>query len=478
MQEEESSKKSLTDWDIARVEKAVLSSYIYNYLEVINFSEIEAVPPEFFPNKIPRQIFQTLSTLETKNGTFDPILILEALKSNNQSDQTVLDYCSDYLTNLPRRASYFNFRKYLEILRNNWIKRELDGLSREIINTRWNVYIINDLISKWEKSFLEITLKDRKLNFLNAKEVIKSYENLVVSSQSSETICYLTTGYQPLDEKIKGLKPGQLVVIASRPGVGKTTFALNLINNNLHRITPPFKTEKEIAIGVFSLEMTNEIIIEKLIAIESKIELYTLQKLSEGKKVQELDLEIIESSKKKISEARILFCDDANITLGNIIATIKLWSRKYLLKLVIIDYLQLINLPLEKELNNWNPNQKISLISRQLKILSIELNICILSLSQLNRKLEERKGADRIPVLSDLRDSGSIEQDADIVIFLYKSLSKKGKELDEEGEEMMIGEEEHYSSEISMKIGKNRYGPTGTIQFQLDKKVGKFSVSK
>ncbi|RAO94758.1 DNA helicase, partial [Mycoplasma wenyonii] len=245
--------------------------------------------------------------------------------------------------------------------------------------------------------------------------------------------------------------------------------------------SPPFKAEGENAIGIFSLEMINEIIIEKLIAIDSKTKLNTLQKLSEGKKVQDFYLEIIENSKKKLSEANLLFCDDVNITLGKIIATVKLWARKYLLKLVIIDYLQLINLPLDKELNNLNPTQKISLISRQLKILAMELNICILSLSQLNRKLEERRGSDKTPVLSDLRDSGSIEQDADIVIFLFPSLGKKTKEVVEAGEEEieMVGDEElNYSTEISLKIGKNRYGPTGIIKFLLDKEIGKFSVIK
>ncbi|RAO95262.1 DNA helicase [Mycoplasma wenyonii] len=479
MQEGES-KKSLTELDIAWVERAVLSSYIYNYADVINLSEIEAVAPEFFQNAIPRQIFQTLLTLEVKNGSFDPILIYESLKSNNQFNQSFLESCSDYLTNLPRRANFFNFRKYLEILRNNWVKKELNNLSQEILQTRCNSDIINDLIARWEKSFLEITLKDRKLNYLSSKEVVKSYDYLVESSQTQESDRYLTSGYSLLDFKIKGFKPGQFVVIASRPGVGKTTFALNLINNNLHKISPPFKAEKENAIGIFSLEMINEIIIEKLIAIDSKTELYTLQRLTEGKKVQDLYLGIIENSKKRLSEANLLFCDDANITLGKIIATIKLWARKYSLKLVIIDYLQLINLPLDKELNNLNPTQKISLISRQLKILAMELNICILSLSQLNRKLEERRGSDRIPVLSDLRDSGSIEQDADIVIFLFPSLGKKMKEVVElEDEIEMVGDEElNYSTEISLKIGKNRYGPTGIIRFLLDKEIGKFSVTK
>ncbi|AHC39788.1 DNA helicase DnaB [Mycoplasma ovis str. Michigan] len=366
------------------------------------------------------------------------------------------------------------------------------------MQTRWNVEVINDLIEKWEKSFLDITLKDRTLNFLSSKEVVRSYENLIENSQLQDFELYLTTGYNLLDKKIKGFKPGHLIVIASRPGVGKTTFALNLISNNFHKIAPPFKSEKENAIGIFSLEMINEIIIEKLIAIDSKIDLFTLQGLSEGKKVEEIDLKVIEASKKKISQANLLFCDDANITLGKIIATIKLWSRKYLLKLVIIDYLQLINLPLEKELSSWNPNQKISHISRQLKILAIDLNICILTLSQLNRKLEERKGSDKVPVLSDLRDSGSIEQDSDVVIFLFPTPSSKkvkdspsskkssykskkyrfeedDEELEEDIEEILVEEEEFKKIEdISLKIGKNRHGPIGTIKFTLDKEIGKF----
>ncbi|CCE66536.1 DnaB helicase C-terminal domain-containing protein [Candidatus Mycoplasma haematominutum] len=465
--------------DILWAEKAVLASYIYNYPEVINFSEIEAISPAFFQNQYAREIFKTLSTLEVQDGKFDRVLIYEALKQNPNVDSQFLEDCDKFLENLPRGTHYYNFRKYLEILRNNWIKKELNNLSREILQTRWNLENMNDLIAKWERSFLDITLKDRKLNYLSAGEVVKSYNELVELNQKEKNNYFLKTGFHPLDLKIKGFKPGQFLVIASRPGIGKTTFALNLVNNNLSKITPPFQSEKEHAIGIFSLEMVKEIIMEKLLAIDSKTELFTLQREMEGKRIEQQDREVIESSKRKIAQAKLLFCDDANITLGKIIATIKLWSRKYLLKLVIIDYLQLINLPLEREFNNINANQKISLISRQLKVLSIDLNICILSLSQLNRKLEERKGADKVPMLSDLRDSGSIEQDADIVIFLYPTKSKKIKpeELVESVNESEF-EKEDDSHEISLKIGKNRYGPTGVIRFNHNREYGKFSLSR
>ncbi|AFO51600.1 DNA polymerase III delta prime subunit [Candidatus Mycoplasma haematolamae str. Purdue] len=478
MKEEELEGSSLTNLEVLRAEKAVLASYIFNYLEVINLSEIESIPPSLFQNNISKTIFETLLKLEVTDGKYDPILIYDSLKKDTNLSKSFLDNCSKYLENLPRGAHYYNFRKYLDILRNNWMKNELNKLSREILQTNWNLDNMNDLVDKWDKNFAAIIKVDRNLNFLKANEVVDKYNKLVENSQKEDETSYLRTGYSALDIKLKGFKPGQLWVIASRPGIGKTTFALNLIGNNLHKVTPPFsQQDRPPAIGLFSLEMINEIIIEKLIAIESKTSLSFLQRILEGKTMQAQDLSLVEASKKRISQSNLLFCDDANITLGKIIATVKLWSRKYELKLVVIDYLQLINLPLEKELNNLSINQKISLISRQLKILSIELKICILALSQLNRKLEERKGADKVPVLSDLRDSGSIEQDADIVMFLYPAVGPSADAANEEFVENALEEKDQLESDILLKIGKNRYGHPGTVRFKHKREEGRFTLA-
>ncbi|KMZ96232.1 hypothetical protein PVNG_02370 [Plasmodium vivax North Korean] len=267
MQEEDSRFSYPGSVEILRAEKAILSSYIYNYPEVINFSEIELVPSMFFQNDTSRAIFETLLKLDVKNGKFDPILIYESLKDNKNFSQSFLDKCARYLEELPRGA--------------------------------------------------------QTLNFLKSREVIKSFDNLIEEGQKGSHDYFLRSGYNILDSKIKGFKPGQFVVIASRPGIGKTTFAMNLICNNLDKVSPPFSTEKESAIGIFSLEMINEIIIEKLIAIDSKTELFILERMMEGKKIHDQHLDVFEVSKKKISEANLLFCDDVNITLGKIIGTIK-----------------------------------------------------------------------------------------------------------------------------------------------------------
>ncbi|ADX97571.1 replicative DNA helicase [Mycoplasma suis] len=476
-------------FEVEKAEKAVLSSYIYHYLEIINFAELESVPLEFFVREEARAIFKVLLEMEVQSKGYDPILIYETLKRQNNID--FLNRCSRYLEELPRESQYINFKKYLSILQTNWIKKQLSGLTIEIQNTSLSHNNIDEFLQKWHESFIDITTKNSKLNYLISSEVIKCYEELVRRNQNNKNITFLRTGFPVLDAKIRGLKPGQFIVIASRPGVGKTTFALNLIENNLSRVLIDKEQKLNPAIGVFSLEMTNESIMEKLIALRSKMELFKLHRIMEDKSIHNEDWATYTAAKEDIGKTNLLFCDDTNITINKIISTIKFWNRKYDLKVVIIDYLQLINLPLEKELNsNITTHQKISLISRQLKILSIELDVCILSLSQLNRKLEERKGMERVPVLSDLRDSGSIEQDADIVMFLYPFIQREEKfnrRDDDEDDEFGFGEIEEYSAPeirsrseqtVVLKIGKNRHGPIGSINFKFEKEFGKFSISR
>ncbi|AGX88813.1 replicative DNA helicase [Mycoplasma parvum] len=471
----EKTRKVLSGIEIEKAEKAILSSYIYNYLEVINFSELENIPLDFFEKEESRAIFKVLLDMEVQSRGYDPILIYETLKKHNNQDIELLNKCSTYLETLPREAQYINFRKYLSILRNNWVKKELNNLSQEIQKTELNQNNIDKAVQDWHDLFINITTKNSKLNYLLSSEVLQSYEELIKRNQNDKNSSYLRTGFPTLDSKIKGFKPGQFVVIASRPGVGKTTFAINLIENNLSRILFSKESDKNCAIGIFSLEMTNEALMEKLISLDSKTEFSILSRIMEGKSISTQDLEVINSTKQKLSKTNLLFCDDVNITLNKIIATIKFWSRKYELKLVVIDYLQLINLPLDKELNNISTHQRISIISRQLKILSIELDICILSLSQLNRKLEERKGNEKIPMLSDLRDSGSIEQDADIVIFLYPAIKQVNEEEDFEEDS---NERNNSLEQIVLKIGKNRHGPVGSIRFKLEKTLGRFSLNR
>lgn len=455
--------KSYDKKELQTAELSVISSIVYHYENVVELATIEEIPVKIFQTPEAKLIFKTLLNVEIQREKFDALLIQNELK-NLCSDEETLQKCEKYFEKLTKNIQYYNFEKHLQILQENAVKKELDNLSQEIIGTSLSSKNFDDVIQKWEKDFLDATLQNKSINFITAEAAVKEYDNLSLNPEKEKG--YLKTGFSNLDQKIKGLKKGQLIVVASRPGVGKTTFALNIINNNLANLKKNNDNKSQsTTVGVFSLEMNNVSLIEKLVAINSKIKLKTLQNLMENKGADKCDIEISKASKNKISDANILFCDHSNITLGKIIATIKLWTRQYDLKFVIIDYLQLINLPNEKETSNFNQYQKIGMISRQLKVLSLQLDICIVTLAQLNRKSEDRKSIDKSPILSDLRESGSIEQDADVVMFLYPEVRMNQTEVDDPN-----------LSSITLKIGKNRHGPTGSVYFQFKKDIGSFAI--
>lgn len=281
----------------------------------------------------------------------------------------------------------------------------------------------------------------------------------------------MKTGFQAVDGKIKYLSGGQLIILASRPGIGKTTFAINVIHKNFVNIKKSPDGNKQKSIGIFSLEMTTNSLVSKLLAIDSNVELSQLQKLSDGEAIAPIDKKLISASKEKLKDLNLLFCDEANLTVGKMSSIIRTWAKIYDLKLVIVDYLQLVNIPESKKYENPNQYQKIGLISRTLKILAMELNICIFALAQLNRKSEERRGFDKSPILSDLRESGSIEQDADVVMFLYEEKESINQQ-DDADEELEVKD----SFVTMLKIAKNRHGPIGKIKFLFEKNFGVYKT--
>lgn len=320
-----------------------------------------------------------------------------------------------------------------------------------------NYQLIDDQVINWQNKMNAISLSLGITKLKTMDEVIDEWIKYIEKSLQESKIEFLKTRYEELDKKIKNLSPGQLIILASRPGIGKTTFALNLLHRNLKYLNKT-NVENPWGMGMFSLEMTNMSLVEKMIAICSFCPLSTIEKLKDGKGIEEWEQTLIDGAKAQLTNTNIFLCDDSNITLGSLISNIRKAVANNNLKVVIIDYLQLINMP-EDESKRYSTTyqyQKIGMISRTLKLLALELNICIIALAQLNRKIEERVTKDKSPLLSDLRESGSLEQDADIVMFLYEEEIKKGS-----GEKSTL-----------LKIGKNRNGAAGTIEFFFDKEKG------
>lgn len=439
--------------EIIEIEKHILSAIFFYYKEVEGLVELKGNSVNAFITKPGKKIFEALQKSKYYEETgFDLISVISNLKiicTNNKE----LEVCKNYLSKLSKNFHYYTIREKWDYLRAYNKKLKMDELAQEILNTEVNHQLINDQVIKWRNKIDEIDLLWSPSKLQTMDDVLKDWDNYVKNASIEGSIEHLKTGYSDLDNKIKHLAPGQLIVIASRPGIGKTTFALNLLNNNLKYLR---KKEDENAwgMGMFSLEMTNISLIGKMLSISSYHPFSVIENLLAGKPLEDWEVDLLNNARKQLANTNVFLCDDASITLGSLISSVKRWVINNNLKVVIIDYLQIVNLPLENE-QKWSSlqqYQKVGMISRALKLLAMELNICIITLAQLNRKMEERTGIDKSPILSDLRESGSIEQDADIVMFLYEEKN-----------------EEEKRTSTFLKIAKNRQGPTGTIEFTFDK---------
>lgn len=439
--------------EIVTIEKRVLSAIFFYYKEIEGLIEIEGNLNNIFITKPGRRIFEALQKSKYyEDKGFDLINVISNLKIVCDTTKE-LETCKTYLSKLSKNFTYYTIKENWDCLKAYNKKIKIDELAQEILSTEINHQLIDDQLIKWKNKLNEIDLLWTPSKLKTMDDVLKDWDEHVKNASIEGTPEYLKTGFTELDGKIKNLSPGQLIVIASRPGIGKTTFALNLLNNNLKYVNKA-ENKDTWGMGIFSLEMTNISLIGKMLSLGSYHPFSIIENLLTGKPLEDWEVDLLNNARKKLSNTNVFLCDDASITLGSLISSVKRWVINNNLKVIIIDYLQIINLPTDKD-QKWNSlqqYQKVGMISRALKLLAMELNICIITLAQLNRKMEERTGIDKSPILSDLRESGSIEQDADVVMFLY--------------EEAM---EEENKTLTMLKIAKNRNGATGTIKFDFDK---------
>ncbi|WP_391591572.1 Replicative DNA helicase DnaB [[Mycoplasma] cavipharyngis] len=466
-------KQTINFSDIIQAEKNILSALIYEYSLVATTDLLMQINYNIFETEYAKKIFLSIKNLETNKITVNISTVTNELKSFYKVNDPQLIKNIAYLSSINPGIFIFSLADEIKILQTFQLKKRIDQLCLKIKNTNVTIDSMQYLSQEWVRNFEELTANQLQKTYLTANDVVQDYENLVSQALADNNISdrFLKTGYAILNRKIKGLIGGQLLILAARPGVGKTTFALNILMNNLNFLmfnANPTNSNKR-AIGLFSLEMNQESLLEKMIAIHANILLNDVKKPLEGLLLSEDKKRLINLSMDQIRNSNILFCDRSDITINEIIGLIKSWNREYDLKLVIVDYLQLINVTRDQAPSNYSAQQKIALISRNLKTLANDLDIPILALAQLNRKSEERKSDDREPVLSDLRESGSIEQDADIVMFLYQN-DKNTSSSDENQD----NHKNYLDPEITLKIGKNRHGEVGQIKFIFHKATGRF----
>ncbi|MBU8881263.1 replicative DNA helicase [Bacillus sp. FJAT-29790] len=422
-------------------EQAVLGAIFLEPSSLTLASEI--LIPEDFYRAAHQKIFNVMLKLNDEGKAVDLVTVTEELSAAKLLEDTGgVGYLSELAGSVPTAA---NIEYYAKIVEEKSLLRRLirtatgiaqDGYAREDE--------VEVLLGEAEKSILEVAQRKNAGAFHNIKDVlVRTYDNIEVMHNRKGDITGIATGFAELDKMTAGFQRNDLIIVGARPSVGKTAFALNIAQN------VATKTEENIAI--FSLEMGAEQLVMRMLCAEGNID---AQRLRTGSLTDE-DWGKLTMAMGSLSNAGIFIDDTPGVRITDIRSKCRRLKQEHGLGMILIDYLQLI---LGSGRSGENRQQEVSEISRSLKALARELQVPVIALSQLSRGVEQRQ--DKRPMMSDIRESGSIEQDADIVAFLYRD-----DYYDKESEDKNI---------IEIIIAKQRNGPTGTVQLAFVKEYNKF----
>ncbi len=377
-------------------------------------------------------LFDAMVELNDEGKPVDLVTLQERLKEKGTPPEIYsLEYIKDVMAAVPTSA---NIKHYANIVAEKAILRKLIRVNEEIANS---CYAQNDslesILETSEKSIFDIIQKRNSGDFVPIRQVVMNAMNLIEeASKSKGAVTGIATGFLDLDYKTAGMQPSDLILIAARPSMGKTAFVLNIAQH------VAFHESKSVAI--FSLEMSKEQLVNRLLSLESKV---NSQAIRTGNMKDDEWERLIESA-DVIGRSGLLIDDTPGISIGELRSKCRKFKLEYDLQMIIIDYLQLMT---GSGKGNESRQQEISEISRSLKALARELHVPVIALSQLSRAVEQRP--DHRPMLSDLRESGAIEQDADVVMFIYR--------------------DDYYNKDTELKnvaeiiIAKQRNGAIGTI---------------
>jgi len=422
-------------------EQAVLGAVFLEPSALTLASEI--LIPEDFYRAAHQKIFHSMLKLADKGEPVDLVTVTKDL-----ADYKVLEeiggvsYLSDLANSVPTAA---NIEYYAKIVSEKSILRRLIRTATNIAQEGYNREDdVDGLLDDAERSIMEVAQRKNTGAFQSIKDVlVKTYDNIEMLHNRKGEITGIPTGFTELDRMTAGFQRNDLIIVAARPSVGKTAFALNIAQN------VATKTDENVAI--FSLEMGADQLVMRMLCAEGNI---NAQNLRTGNLTPE-DWEKLTMAMGSLSNAGIYIDDTPGIKVSEIRAKCRRLKQESGLGMVLIDYLQLIQ---GSGRNKENRQQEVSEISRSLKALARELEVPVIALSQLSRGVEQRQ--DKRPMMSDIRESGSIEQDADIVAFLYRD-----DYYDKETENKNI---------IEIIIAKQRNGPVGTVQLAFVKEYNKF----
>ncbi|MFN8250667.1 MAG: replicative DNA helicase [Ferruginibacter sp.] len=433
------------------LEEAVLGAIM---LEKSAFDTVvEILKPECFYVDAHQRIYRAMQGLALKSLPIDLLTVVEELKFREELEVVGGPYYVTKLTNSV--VSSANIDAHSRIILQKFIQRELIRISGEIIGDAYEDSIdVFDMLDEAEGKLFEITNNHLRKNFDSIDAVlVKTIQRIEDMRNRQEDITGVPTGFPSMDKLTYGWQNTDLIILAARPSVGKTAFALNLVRSAAMHPTKPT------AVGFFSLEMSSSQLVQRILSAESEI---WLEKIARGKLEEHEMKQLYKKGIERLSKAPIFIDDTPALNIFELRAKCRRLKNKHNVGMVIIDYLQLMSGSGDSRSNR---EQEISKISRDLKGLAKELQIPIIALSQLSREVEKRKEGNKIPQLSDLRESGAIEQDADMVMFLYRP-----EYYDITSNEMG----ESNKGETYVKIAKHRNGSLDTVKLRALLHIQKF----
>ncbi|WP_050613503.1 replicative DNA helicase [Bacillus testis] len=422
-------------------EQAVLGAIFLQPASLIVATEL--LTADDFYRVAHQKIFQVMVNLNDRGSVVDLVTVTEELAATkNLEDVGGVSYLSELADSAPTAA---NIEYYARIVDEKSLLRRTIRVASQIVQDGYNrADEVEAYISDAEKNIMEVAQRKNAGAFQDIKDVLVStYDNIEVLANRKGDITGIPTGFAELDRMTAGFQRNDLIIVGARPSVGKTAFALNIAQN------VATKTEENVAI--FSLEMGAEQLVMRMLCAEGNI---NAQNLRTGALTDE-DWRKLTMAMGSLSNAGIYIDDTPGVRIGDIRSKCRRLKQEHGLGMILIDYLQLIQ---GNGNSGDNRQQEVSEISRSLKALARELKVPVIALSQLSRGVEQRQ--DKRPMMSDIRESGSIEQDADIVAFLYRD-----DYYDKESENKNI---------IEIIIAKQRNGPVGTVSLAFVKEYNKF----
>lgn len=398
-------------------------------------SALEILQPDDFYGRQYGTLFQAIRELNTENKPVDLVTLQERLKENNVPEELAgMDFIREVLGSVPTSA---NVKYYAKIVKEKSLMRRLIRTTEEITAQCYQgTDNVEALMDSTEKKIFNLMQSRGGGDFIPIRQVvINALERIEAASKQNGSITGVSTGFIDLDYQTSGMQPSDLILVAARPSMGKTAFVLNMAQHMAFR--------DNITTAIFSLEMSKEQLVNRLFSLESKVDAQVLR----NGRLEDSDWERLIESAEIIGNSNLIIDDTPSISIAELRSKCRKYKMEMNLGVIIIDYLQLMSGSSGGK-SSTSRQQEISDISRSLKAVARELNVPVIALSQLSRAVEQRD--DKRPMLSDLRESGAIEQDADVVMFIYRD-----DYYNKESEKKNIAE---------IIVAKQRNGPVGTVE--------------